>query len=231
MPYILICLLLAFSAVNAAPPGKNINPIKMDITSSSLLRERMAKKYPQTKATAADPIPAWVTADTRPLLAVGTIKEINFSSQTLRLGIDRKNSRLPNAVKYRAAQAGALDALLAREFPPERLFRVTTGTLTFDARLSHIKPPTPASSGRIDQDAQRLPRSAFKAGDHVSALYRFPRSPGTPPFVMNLSRVDPGQPVRLDFNPMGQRKTMITSTTIATSTTTVTTTTTTSQRR
>jgi hypothetical protein len=158
------------------------------------------------KATPQNPIPAWVTADTRPLLAVGTIAEFVATSSTLVLNVDRENSKLPNAIRYRAESAGALAALEAREFPLQRMYRLTTNTVTYDARASRVKTPTRAETGRIESDAQRLPRTAFAPGKRVSVLYRLPRTSDTVPVVMNMSLLDSDQKnLRLDFNPLAAR--------------------------
>src|SRR5690349_12113406 len=60
-------------------------PIIMFDSKSTTTQQRRPQ---MTKATASDPIPAWVTANTRPLLAVGKIININWTSGTLLLGLD-----------------------------------------------------------------------------------------------------------------------------------------------
>jgi hypothetical protein len=140
----------------------------------------------------------------RPILAVGTLQEIHPSSMTLTVAIDRKLSSMPTALTASLKRLGTEQEVLDREFPPQRTFHWLRMTTFIDGRPSPDRPQTPATTGRILEDRQRIKPEDLKVGERVSVLYRMPTTPNAQPTVLTISRVDPNQQVfEVDFNPLG----------------------------
>lgn len=122
----------------------------------------------------------------RPLLAVGDVKEVNLTSQTITLQIDRALSSLPHVLEVQAKKKGVLDKLLDRVFPAERTFFIRRTTLLIDGtgktRVSALASP------RERLERTRLKLEDFHPGDRVSLLFRYHENEATPPAVMNVSK-------------------------------------------
>ncbi|MCL5271051.1 MAG: hypothetical protein M1457_11015 [bacterium] len=140
----------------------------------------------------------------RPLLAVGTLKSIDAATSTVTIAIDRSRSVIPHILLYTARRIDMDRQIVDREFPPERTFNLDPRlTMLIDARPNPDKPQTKAVTGRMREDRQRLPFSAFQPGDQISIHYRMNPDPSKPPYVLNMSKVDPNQKTfMVDFNPM-----------------------------
>ena len=138
----------------------------------------------------------------RPLFAVGRLKTIDSATSTVVISIDRKLSSAPHILLYNAKRAGVEQELMDREFPPERAFLITRRTFLLDAKPDPRKPQTRASTGKIREDKQFLPFSAFKPGDFVGVMFSM-SSTGKGTHALNLCRLDPNQKdFGIDYAPM-----------------------------
>ncbi len=143
----------------------------------------------------------------RPLLAVGQIKEMDRATSSVLVAIDRELSAIPNVLISHARREEKEAELLDREFPPERRFKLTQRTLYLDARASEKKPETRADTGQIAEDKQRLRWGDFKPDDHVTVLYKLRPKADRDPLVLSFSKVDADQKdFELDFNPFGMER-------------------------
>ncbi len=150
--------------------------------------------------------PAVRSYTSRPLVAIGTIKEIDLQASRVVVIIDRKQSSLPRVLRINAEKAGQLDSILEREFPKERCFLIHDRTLGLDARMDMRKNQVRADTGKIHEDRQFLPLKSFGPGDRVSVLFRMPMTSGLPARILTISRVDSGrQDFDADFRPTTNR--------------------------
>ena len=172
------------------------------LTSRTLTKEPI-KRYFESKHQPGDQ-PLYTS---RPLLAVGVIKEMDRATSSVLLTIDRERSQMPNILMHRAKKAGKENELLDREFPAERRFSLSPRTMFLDARESQKKEAVRAETGKMAEDAQQLEWSDFAPGDHATVLYKLRPNPDQPPLVITVSKVDPDQKdFEADFNPSGHKR-------------------------
>jgi hypothetical protein len=144
----------------------------------------------------------------RPLLAVGTLKQIDSASSTVLVAIDRKLSSIPSVLTLNAQQGGVAQAIIDREFPPERIFKIHRRTYLRDARpLAKRDQPAEQIRQKLPHQRDRIGFGDFKPGERVGVLYRI--RPGQPddPIMLSFSKLDPDQmDFSVDFNPLRNRR-------------------------
>ena len=150
--------------------------------------------------------PAGRSYTSRPLVAIGTIKEIDLQASRVVVIIDRKQSSLPRVLRINTEKTGQLDSILKREFPKERCFLIHEKTLGLDARLDMRTNQVRADTGKIHEDRQFLPLKSFGPGDRVSVLFRMTMTSDRPARVLTISKVNSGrQDFDADFRPTTNR--------------------------
>ena len=171
-------------------------------TGITISKERIERHFKPKPRRSEQPL-----YTSRPLLAVGQLKEMDRATSSVLVAIDRERSVIPNVLISRARRQEKEAELLDREFPPERRFKLTQRTLYLDARASQKKPETRADTGRIADDEQRLRWEDFQPDDHVTVLYKLRPKADRDPLVLSFSKVDADQKdFELDFNPFGKER-------------------------
>lgn len=121
----------------------------------------------------------------RPILAVGDLTDVNLTSRTITLAIDRSLSSLPHVLTAMAKRKGVLDKLLNRELPTSRTFAITRTTQLMDpARTGERTSPLLTQRQRLER--QRLKLEELHPGTRVSVLFRYHPDPKTPAGVLNV---------------------------------------------
>ncbi len=134
----------------------------------------------------------------RPVLIVGTFAGYDRATSTVLVKVDPKLSRFPNAVKVASQQYRVPeDRVMAREFRPERSFRLSADTHVVDDTA-----PLDLKPGQHRRSRPNIKIEAFKPGDKVTVTYRIQIKADAIPHAYNLSKVDPARTYfSADFDP------------------------------
>ncbi len=125
----------------------------------------------------------------RPVLIVGTFAGYDRATSTVLVKVDPKLSRFPNAVKVASQQYRVPeDRVMAREFRPERSFRLSADTHVVDDTA-----PLDLKPGQHRRSRPNIKIEAFKPGDKVTVTYRIQIKADAIPHAYNLSKVDPAR--------------------------------------
>lgn len=134
----------------------------------------------------------------RPALIVGTFVGYDQATSIVLVKVDPKLSRFPNAMKVASQQYHVPeDRVIAREFRPERRFRLNEETHVVDDTA-----PLDLQPGQRRRSRPNMKIEAFKPGDKVTVTYRIQIKEDAIPHAYNLSKVDPARTYfSADFDP------------------------------
>lgn len=120
----------------------------------------------------------------RPYEVVGDILDVNTTSHTITVAIDRSLSSLPHILKESARRKGVLEKLMDRELPTSRTYAITRTTLIADKTRASTARPLDTLRQRLDRE--RIKLEELHPGMRVSMMVRYFPEPDRLRGVLNV---------------------------------------------